>query len=99
MPVEHGMFLAAILFVLGLVGLLTRRNLLFVLISLEIMLNATGLAFIVAGAHWQQADGQVMFILVLTLAAAEVSVGLGLLLQLRHWVPTLDLKSVNLMRG
>lgn len=62
-PLEHGLILAAILFALGLTGLLIRRNLLFVLISLEIMINAVALAFVVAGSYWQQPDGQVMYIL------------------------------------
>ena len=60
-PVEHGLLLAAILFSLGFIGVLIRRNILFVLMSLEIMLNAAGLAFVVAAARWGQADGQVMF--------------------------------------
>jgi NADH-quinone oxidoreductase subunit K len=81
-PLEHGLALAAVLFALGLVGLMVRRNILFVLMSLEIMMNATALAFIVAGARWAQADGQVMFILIITLAAAEASIGLAILLQL-----------------
>jgi NADH-quinone oxidoreductase subunit K len=79
-PVEYGLLLAAALFVVGLVGILARRNLLFVLMSLEIMLNAAGLAFVVAGARWGGPDGQVMFIFLLTMAAAEVAVGLALLL-------------------
>lgn len=99
LPVSHGMALAAILFILGLVGLVVRRNFLFMLISLEIMLNAAGLAFIVAGQKWQQPDGQVMFIFVLTLAAAEVSVALGLLLQMRRRYRTLDIDAVSEMRG
>ena len=70
-PLEHGMALAALLFVLGLVGLAVRRNTLFVLMCLEIMLNAAGMAFIVAGTRWGQPDGQSMFILVITLAAAD----------------------------
>jgi NADH-quinone oxidoreductase subunit K len=79
-PMEYGLLLAAALFVVGLVGILVRRNLLFVLMSLEIMLNAAGLAFVVAGARWGKPDGQVMFIFLLTMAAAEVAVGLALLL-------------------
>lgn len=78
----HAWVLAALLFALGLGGLLARRNLMFMLMSVEIMLNAAGLAFISAGARWAQADGQIFFILILTLAAAEVSVGLALVL---HW--------------
>ena len=70
-PLQHGLILAAILFVLGLTGLLVRRNLLFMLISLEVMINAAALAFIVAGSYWGQADGQVMYILAISLAAAS----------------------------
>jgi NADH-quinone oxidoreductase subunit K len=89
-PMEHGLLLAAILFVLGLIGVLVRRNIIFILMCLEIMLNATGLAFVVAGSRWAQADGQIMFILILTLAAAEVSIGLALILQIYHRFRTLD---------
>jgi NADH-quinone oxidoreductase subunit K len=88
-PMEHGLLLAGILFTLGALGVLLRRNILFILMSLEIMLNATGLAFIVAGARWGQADGQVMFIFILTMAAAEVAVGLALVLQLQHHLKTI----------
>ena len=55
------LILAAILFVLGLIGVLTRKNIIFMLLSVEIMLNAAGLAFVAAGSKWQQPDGQVMF--------------------------------------
>lgn len=95
----HALFLAAVLFVLGLVGLLLRRNLIFILMSVEIMVNAAGLAFIAAGAHWAQPDGQVMFIFILTLAAAEVSVALALVLQLYHRFKTLDSDAASVMRG
>jgi NADH-quinone oxidoreductase subunit K len=87
------------LFALGLIGLLVRRNLLFILMSIEVMLNASGLAFVVAGARWQQADGQVMFIFILAMAAAEVSVGLALVLQLYHYHKSLDADAVSEMRG
>lgn len=56
---------------LGLTGLVIRRNLLFMLIGLEIMINASALAFVVAGSYWGQTDGQVMYILAISLAAAE----------------------------
>ena len=68
-PIEHGLILSSILFAIGLIGVLTRRNIVFVLMSLEIMLNASALAFIVAGSRWGEADGQIMFIMILTLAA------------------------------
>jgi NADH-quinone oxidoreductase subunit K len=79
-PYEYGLLLAGVLFALGLVGVLVRRNLLFILLCVEVMLNAAGLAFVVAGARWHQADGQVMFIFLLAMAAAEVAVGLALLI-------------------
>jgi NADH-quinone oxidoreductase subunit K len=98
-PVEAGLILAGILFMLGLISVLIRRNIIFMLISVEIMLNAAGLAFIVAGARWGQPDGQVMFIFILTMAAAEVSVGLALILQLYHQLQTLDGDAANQMKG
>ncbi len=93
------MLLAGILFALGLIGLLVRRNLLFILMSIEVMLNAAGLAFVVAGARWGQADGQVMFLFILSMAAAEVSVGLALLLQIYRQHKSLDADAVSEMRG
>lgn len=98
-PLEHVLALASILFALGLVGLLVRRNLLFLLISVEIMLNAAGLGFVAAGAHWGQADGQVFFLFVLTMAAAEVAVGLALVLQLERRLGTLDADVVSRLKG
>jgi len=98
-PMHHGLIVAGILFAVGLLGLLVRRNVIFILLSIEIMLNAAGLAFVVAGSKWGQVDGQIMFIFVLTMAAAEVSVGLALVLQLYHHTKTLDADSANKMRG
>jgi NADH-quinone oxidoreductase subunit K len=91
--------LATILFALGLVGLLVRRNLVFTLMSLEVMLNASGLAFIAAGARWGEPDGQVMFVFILAMAAAEVSVGLALLFAIYHHFQTLDADAPSEMKG
>ncbi len=98
-PLDHVLLLAAVLFALGLIGVLVRRNLIFMLMSIEVMLNAAGLAFIAAGARWGQADGQIMFMLVLALAAAEVSVGLALVLQIQRRLPTLDADAADALRG
>lgn len=95
----HSLMFAGILFALGLVGLLVRRNLLFMLMSAEVMFNAAGVALVAGGAHWEQPDGQVMFIFMLTLAASKISVGLALLLQLYLQFKTLDVDAVALMRG
>jgi NADH-quinone oxidoreductase subunit K len=98
-PLEYGLIVAGILFTLGLTGVIVRRNILFILVSIEIMLNAAGLAFVVAGSRWGQPDGQVMFIFILTMAAAEVSVGLALVLQLYHRFKTLDADAARKLRG
>lgn len=98
-PMEHGLMLSAVLFTLGFAGLLVRRNLIFMLMCLEIMMNAAALAFVVAGSRWQQADGQIMFILILSLAAAEASIGLALVLQIYKRFKTLDIDVVSEMQG
>jgi|SRR5687768_18510177 NADH-quinone oxidoreductase subunit K len=89
------LIVAAILFVLGLIGVLTRKNIIFILISIEVMLNAAGLAFVAAGSKWQQPDGQVMFLFILSMAAAEVSIGLALVLQAYHQHKTLDVEQLK----
>jgi NADH-quinone oxidoreductase subunit K len=98
-PIEDVLYLAVTLFALGLIGLLTRRNLIFTLLSVEIMLNASGLAFVAGSYQWGRVDGQVMFVFILAMAAAEVSVGLALLLQFHRRQPTLDSDMANEMRG
>lgn len=97
--VDHAMVLAGTLFCIGLLGVLVRRNILFMLISLEVMLNATGLAFIVAGSYWNQPDGQIMFLAVVTLGASEVAVGLGLTLLLFKRYRSVDVDNLNQLRG
>ncbi|MCZ6459242.1 MAG: NADH-quinone oxidoreductase subunit NuoK [Gammaproteobacteria bacterium] len=90
---------ASLLFLIGLTGVLIRRNVLFLLMSLEIMLNACGLAFVAAGAYWTQADGQIMYMLVLAVAAAEVAIGLGLILQLERRYRHLDIDAASELSG
>lgn len=98
-PLEHVQVLAALLFCMGLLGLMLRRNIIFMLISLEVMLNAAALAFVAAGARWGQPDGQVIFLLILSVAAAEVSVGLGLVLQVQRQFKSLDMDAARRLRG
>jgi len=98
-PTDVALALAGLLFMLGVVGVLARRNVIFILMSIEVMLNAAGLAFVVAGARWHQADGQVMFLFILAMAAAEVSVGLALVLRLYRQWSTLDADVPSSMRG
>jgi NADH-quinone oxidoreductase subunit K len=98
-PLAHVLILSCLLFVIGFIGVTARKNTLYMLMSLEVMLNAVGVAFIGAGSVWQQADGQVMFILILTLAAAEVAVGLALLLRMQRQYSSLDIDLLNKMKG
>jgi NADH-quinone oxidoreductase subunit K len=90
--------LAVALFLLGLLGLLARRGLVFVLMSIEIMLNAAGLLFITGGMRWGNPDGQIMLIFVLNLAGAEIALGLILILRLRARLPTLDGDAATLLQ-
>ena len=97
--IRDGFILASILFALGTAGVLVRRNIIFMLMSIEVMLNAAGLAFIVAGARWSQPDGQILFLFILAMAAAEVSVGLALVLRFYHQYKLLDADAASKMKG
>ena len=94
-PIDLVLLLALALFVIGLFGVLTRRNIIFILISLEVMMNASALAFIAAGARWGQPDGQIMFMFILAIAAAEGAVALGLVIQLARRFNTLDIDAAS----
>lgn len=98
-PMDQVLLTAGALFVVGLAGVLTRRNIIFLLMSIEIMFSAAGLAFIAAGSRWGEPDGQVMFFFILAVAAAEVAVGLALVLRMRHEFKTLDADRLNRLKG
>jgi NADH-quinone oxidoreductase subunit K len=98
-PMGHALVLAGILFALGLAGVLMRRNLIFILMSIEIMLNGAGVAFVAAGSRWGKPDGQIIFLFILAMAAAEVAIGLALVLRLYRHHPTLDADAISDMRG
>ena len=98
-PMGYGLILGAVLFALGLGALLMRRNLLFVLVAIEVMLNGAGVAFVSAGSRWGQPDGQIMFLFILAMAASEVSVGLALILRLHRQHNTIDTDALRHTRG
>ena len=98
-PLSHYLIVSAVLFAIGSAGVFLRRNLITILLSVEVMLNAAALAFVAAGAKWGQADGQIIFLLILTIAAAEVAVGLGLVLQIQRRFKTLDMDQARRLRG
>lgn len=91
---EPALIIAGILFLIGAIGVVVRRNLLFVLMSMEIMLNASGLAFVAASAIHGQPEGQMFFLLVLPVASAEVAIGLALAVLLYRKFKTLDLWAI-----
>jgi NADH-quinone oxidoreductase subunit K len=97
-PIDFQILFAGIIFFLGLIGLLVRRNMIFMLMSIEIMFNAAGLVFIIAGTHWKQPDGQVMFIFILAVTAVEVAIALAMILQVYHHFKTLDSDAINNLR-
>lgn len=97
-PLEHSLMLAGVLFALGIFGLLFRRNLIFILLALELMLNACGLAFVAIGSSLGRADGQVMFLMILAVSATEVALGLALAIKYEHRFGTLDLDAKETRR-
>lgn len=97
-PIYSGLLLAGLLFLTGLYCVITRRNILFMLMGVEIMFNAAGLAFVLGGALNGQPDGQIMLIFILAMAAAEVSVGLALILQMHRLRETVDTDAMTLLK-
>ena len=98
-PFSHVLFLAILLFILGAACAVVRRNLIMILIGVEIMLNAAGLAFIGASLRWQQLDGQAFVVFILTVAASEVAVGLALIVYSYRRTGSVDANRYNLLKG
>lgn len=98
-PYSHLLLLAVLLFVMGAVCAVSRRNLVMILIGVEIMLNAAGLAFIGASLHWQKLDGQAFFLFILAVAASEVAVGLALLVYSQRRTRSVDSNDYSLLKG
>jgi NADH-quinone oxidoreductase subunit K len=99
MTVNHFLILSAILFSLGTLGVLLRRNPLIMFMSIELMLNSVNLAFVAFSRFLQNLDGQVIVFLVLTVAAAEVAVGLAIIVALFRSRATVDVDVVNELKG
>ena len=98
-PTQAMLFFSLALFSIGVFGVLVRRNLIFLLISIEVMLNAVAVLFVAASSQHGNSDGQIMYLLILTLAASEVAVGLGLVIQLYRRTQTLDVDQLSSMKG
>jgi NADH-quinone oxidoreductase subunit K len=98
-PFEHVLAIASVLFVLGLTCTLVRRQVIMILIGVEIMLNAAALALVGASAFWQQVDGQVFVVLLMAITASEVAVALAMVFYLRHRQGTAVADQFNRMHG
>ena len=95
---DHFLVLSAVLFAIGTAGVFLRRNLITILLSIEIMLNAVNLTFVAFGRALGSADGQVIVFFVMTVAAAEAAVGLAIVIALHRHHDTLDADAFNLMK-
>ncbi len=98
-PVEWTLALSAVLFVIGVVGVLVRRNALVIFMSIELMLNAANLAFVAFARQQQSLDGQIFVFFVMTVAAAEVAVGLAIIVNLFRLRETVFVDEINLLKG
>ena len=91
--------LSAVLFTIGVVGVLVRKNPIVIFMCVELMLNAVNLAFITFSRIFNQADGQIFAFFVMTVAAAEVAVGLGIIVAIFRQRHSIDVDDVNVMKG
>ena len=103
-PLDHVIGLSAILFAIGVVGVVTRRNLIVILMSIELMLNAVNLAFVgfnrlwPVGPHGPNYDGHIFVLMVIAVAAAEVAVGLGIVISMFRNRDSVDIEDVSLLK-
>ena len=104
LPMDHVLALSAILFTIGVLGVAVRRNIIVMLMSIELMLNAVNLAFVGFNRIWSQVDGapvidgQVFVLMVIAVAAAEVAVGLGILLAMFRNRDSVNVEEVDLLK-
>jgi NADH-quinone oxidoreductase subunit K len=97
--VTHYVALSAILFTIGVVGVLIRRNAILIFMSVELMLNAANLAFVAFARHFDRLDGQIISFFVMTVAAAEVAVGLALIVTIFKTKHSIDVDEISSMKG
>ena len=97
-PISYYLILSSILFVMGVVGVLTRRNAIIIFMSVELMLNAVNLTLVAFSRYYGKIDGQIFVFMVMTVAAAEVAVGLALIIALFRLKESINVDEVNLMK-
>jgi len=98
-PISNYLVLSAMLFLIGVMGVLFRRSALIIFMSIELMLNAVNLSFVAFARLWNEADGQLFVMFIFTVAAAEAAVGLAIVIALFRQRDSVDVDEVNLMKG
>jgi NADH-quinone oxidoreductase subunit K len=98
-PLSWMLGLSAIVFVIGVVGVLVRRNALVIFMSIELMLNAANLAFVAFARSMNSLDGQIFVFFVMTVAAAEVAIGLAIIVNVFRLKETVYVDEINLLKG
>ncbi len=96
---SHYLILAAALFTLGVMGVFIRRNAIVIFMCIELMMNAANLAFVAFARHMRSLDGQIVVFFVMTVAAAEVAVGLAIIISIFRHHESVDIDQVDLLRG
>ncbi len=97
-PLEHFLLLSAILFTLGVIGVVVRRNVIVIFMSIELMLNAVNLSFVAFARYLNSIDGQVFVFFTMTVAAAEAAVGLAIVIAIYRNRESTDVDEINLMK-
>ena len=98
LPIEYYLWFAALLFVIGVAGVLLRRNVIIVFMSIELMLNAVNVTFIAFSRQMNNVDGQIFVFFVMTLAAAEVAVGLAIIVAMFRNKQSINIEDMNLLK-
>jgi NADH-quinone oxidoreductase subunit K len=99
LPVDYYLGLAIILFTLGALGVLIRRNAIVIFMSVELMLNAANLAFVAYARYWQSMNGQIFVFFIMTVAAAEVAIGLALIVTIFRTKASIDVDQISTLKG
>jgi len=99
LPVYYYLGLASILFIIGALGVLIRRNAIIIFMSIELMLNSANLAFVAYARYWQSMSGQIFVFFIMTVAAAEVAIGLALIVTIFRSKASIDVDQISSLKG
>ncbi len=98
-PIYYYLGLSIILFTIGALGVLIRRNAIVIFMSVELMLNAANLAFVAYARYWQSMNGQIFVFFIMTVAAAEVAIGLALIVTIFRTKASIDVDQISTLKG